>query len=116
MMSRYKTRLGAGTLARLIALLAIACACYAPAQAQQTAGGTQINNQASASYSDGNGNNFNTVSNTVTVTVANVSGLTITPDNGTNSTVVAGQQNVDYVFRVTNTGNFSDQVRFLANG
>src|SRR5207253_5588718 len=67
-------------------------------------------------YSDGNGNNFNTVSNTVTVTVANVSGLTITPDAGSNPTVVAGQQNVDFVFRVTNTGNFSDQVRFLANG
>lgn len=116
-MSRYKTRLGAVAFPRLIALLAIACALFAQAQAQtQTPGGTQINNQASASYSDGNGNNFNTVSNTVTVTVANVSGLTITPDAGSNPTVVAGQQNVDFVFRVTNTGNFSDQVRFLANG
>ncbi|MBD0371830.1 MAG: hypothetical protein ICV60_13400 [Pyrinomonadaceae bacterium] len=115
MMSRYKTRLGAGAIPRLIALLAITCAFFMQAQAQ-TAGGTQINNQASASYSDGNGNNFSTVSNTVTVTVANVSGLTITPDAGTNSTVVAGQQNVDFVFRITNTGNFSDQVRFLASG
>jgi hypothetical protein len=115
MMSRYKTRLGAGAYARLIAILAITCALFTQAQAQ-TAGGTQINNQASASYSDGNGNNFNTVSNTVTVTVANVSGLTITPDAGANSAVVAGQQNVDFVFRVTNTGNFSDQVRFLAGG
>jgi hypothetical protein len=117
MMSRFQTRLGAGAFPRLIALLAITCAFLMPARAQtQTPGGTQINNQASASYSDGNGNNFNTVSNTVTVTVANVSGLTITPDNGSLSTVVAGQQNVDFVFRVTNTGNFSDQVRFLANG
>lgn len=116
-MSRYKTRLSAGACARLIAVLAIACAFLAPAQAQtQTAGGTQINNQASATYTDGNGNNFGTVSNTVTVTVANVSGLTITPDAGSLSTVVAGQQNVDFVFRVTNTGNFSDQVRFLASG
>ena len=116
-MSRYQTRPGAGAFTRLIALLAITCALFMPGQAQtQTPGGTQINNQASASYSDGNGNNFNTVSNTVTVTVANVSGLTITPDDGTNSTVVAGQQSVDFVFRVTNTGNFSDQVRFLANG
>lgn len=116
-MSRFQTRLGAGAFPRLIALLAITCALYMPTRAQtQTPGGTQINNQASASYSDGNGNNFNTVSNTVTVTVANVSGLTITPDAGSLSTVVAGQQNVDFVFRVTNTGNFSDQVRFLANG
>ncbi len=117
MMSKYKTRPSAGTFARLIALLAIACATFAQVQAQtQTPGGTQINNQASASYTDGNGNSFNTVSNTVTVTVANVSGLTITPDAGSTPTVVAGQQNVDFVFRVTNTGNFSDQVRFLANG
>lgn len=115
-MSRNKTRLSAGAFPRLIALLAIACAFLTQAQAQQTPGGTQINNQASASYSDGNGNNFSTVSNTVTVTVANVSGLTITPDAGSVPTVVAGQQNVDFVFRVTNTGNFSDQVRFLANG
>ena len=115
MMSRYKTRPSAGSFLRLIALLAITCALFAQAQAQ-TPGGTQINNQASASYTDGNGNNFSAVSNTVTVTVANVSGLTITPDAGSNPTVVAGQQNVDFVFRVTNTGNFSDQVRFLASG
>jgi hypothetical protein len=117
MMSRIQTRLMTGAFMRLMAIAAVACAFLTQAQAQtQTPGGTQINNQASASYSDGNGNNFSTVSNTVTVTVANVSGLTITPDAGTNSTVVAGQQNVDFVFRVTNTGNFSDQVRFLANG
>lgn len=84
--------------------------------AQTTAGGTQIQNQASATYTDGSGNNFSTVSNTVTVTVANVSGLTITPDAGTVPSVVPGQQNVLYPLRVTNTGNFSDQVRFLASG
>jgi hypothetical protein len=118
MMSRHQSRLPrTGAFSRLIALLAITCALFAQGLAQtQTPGGTQINNQASASYSDGNGNNFSTVSNTVTVTVANVSGLTITPDAGSVSTVVAGQTNVDFVFRVTNTGNFSDQVRFLANG
>lgn len=84
--------------------------------AQQSAGGTQIQNQAAATYSDASGNNYSTVSNTVTVTVANVSGLTITPDNGSVSSVVPGQQHMIYPFRVTNTGNFSDQVRFLANG
>lgn len=84
--------------------------------AQQTAGGTQIQNQAAATYSDASGNNYATVSNTVSVTVANVSGLTITPDAGSVSAVVAGQQDVIYPLRVTNTGNFSDQVRFLANG
>jgi hypothetical protein len=82
----------------------------------QTAADTQIQNQASATYSDGNGNNFSTVSNTVTVTVAKVAGLTITPDGQTNSTVVPGQTGVGFVFRVTNTGNFTDQVKFLASG
>ncbi len=116
-MSRYKPRFCAGVFKRLIAALAITCALMTQAQAQtQTAGGTEIKNQASATYSDGNGNNFSAVSNTVTVTVANVSGLTITPDAGSNPTVVGGQQDVDFVFRVTNTGNFTDQVRFLANG
>ncbi|MCU1267075.1 MAG: hypothetical protein JWM21_3393 [Acidobacteria bacterium] len=81
----------------------------------QTPGGTVISNQASATYSDGT-NSYSTVSNTVTVTVSNVSGLTITPDAGSNPTVVAGQTLVLYNFTVTNTGNFTDQVRFMASG
>jgi hypothetical protein len=99
------------TLAMLLCFAFFASAAFA-----QTAGGTQIQNQASASYSDGSGNNYSTVSNTVTVTVANVSGLTITPDAGSRASVVPGQTGVLYSFTVTNTGNFSDQVRFLASG
>ena len=55
----------------------------------------------------------------MTVIVSKVSGLTIGPDvtNGTSDpTVVPGQSNVRFTFAVTNTGNFTDQVRFLANG
>ncbi|MBC7911790.1 MAG: hypothetical protein H7Y30_14890, partial [Pyrinomonadaceae bacterium] len=115
-MSRNKILLHTRALPRLIVLLAITFTLFSEGAAQTTPGGTVINNQASASYTDGGGNNYGTVSNTVTVTVANVSGLAITPDAGANPTIVAGQTNVDYVFRVTNTGNFSDQVRFLANG
>jgi hypothetical protein len=103
-------------LTRLLVML-VCCALFATAtNAQQTAGGTQIQNQASATYSDGSGNNYSTVSNTVSVTVANVSGLAITPDGGSRASIVPGQQDVLYTFRVTNTGNFADQVRFLANG
>jgi hypothetical protein len=83
--------------------------------AQQTPGGTVISNQASATYSDGT-DSFSTVSNTVTVTVSNVSGLTITPDAGSRASVVQGQLAVVYTFTVTNIGNFSDQVRFLTGG
>ncbi|HEY0081291.1 MAG TPA: hypothetical protein VGB61_00770, partial [Pyrinomonadaceae bacterium] len=99
----------------LFALLAILCAYLPPAFAQ-TSGNTVISNQASAVYTDTANNNYSTVSNTVTVTVANVSGLRITPDGATNPSVVPGQTNIGYVFTVTNLGNFADQVRFLANG
>ena len=107
--SAYRT-----LLRPLVTLLVMACAFVTPAPAQ-TSGGTIISNQASAVYSDGT-NSYNTVSNTVTVTVSNVSGLRITPDGASNPTVVPGQTNVNYVFTVTNIGNFTDQVRFLANG
>jgi hypothetical protein len=102
------------TVLRTLIAFAIMLALSAQASAQ-TPGGTTISNQASATYSDGT-NSYSTVSNTVTVTVSNVSGLAITPDAGTNSTVVAGQTGVLYDFTVTNTGNFTDQVRFLASG
>src|SRR6476620_9472533 len=97
---------------RSVALVAIAAALAGQTVAQ-TAGGTTISNQASASYSDGT-NTYNTVSNTVTVTVSNVSGLAITPDAGSNPTVVAGQTAVLFNFTVTNTGNFTDKVHFVA--
>src|SRR5258706_15811393 len=108
------TLVSTAAILRLLIALAIACALTTSAAAQ-TPGGTAITNQASASYSDGT-NTYNTVSNTVTVTVSNVSGLAITPDAGSNPTVVAGQTAVLYNFTVTNTGNFTDQVRFLASG
>jgi hypothetical protein len=107
---------GALLLTRILALLALACALCAPTLAQQqTTGGTVISNEATASYTDGT-TTYNTKSLPVTVTVANVSGLNITPDGQANSTVVAGQTSVPFVFTVTNIGNFDDQVRFLSNG
>src|SRR5437870_1669766 len=99
-------------LIRAIAVTVIACAPLTTGIAQ-TAGGTTISNQASATYSDCT-NSFSTVSNTVTVTVSNVSGLAITPDAGSNPTVVAGQTAVLFNFTVTNTGNFTDKVHFVA--
>src|SRR3954452_10222413 len=113
-MKNPRTFLRTSASARLLLALAIVLALSAHAIAQ-TPGGTTISNQASATYSDGT-NSYSTVSNTVTVTVSNVSGLAITPDAGSNPTVVAGQTGVLYNFTVTNTGNFTDQVRFLASG
>ncbi|HKZ02136.1 MAG TPA: hypothetical protein VJ180_07850, partial [Pyrinomonadaceae bacterium] len=102
-------------LLRVALLIAITCALFPRIQAQ-TAADTQIQNQASATYSDGSGGSYSTVSNTVIVTVAKVSGLAITPDGVADPAVVPGQTGVLFSFRVTNTGNFSDQVRFLAAG
>ena len=113
-MKNRKTFVSASTIMRLLIALAIASA-FSLRTVGQTPGGTTISNQASATYSDGT-NSYSTVSNTVTVTVSNVSGLAITPDVGSNPTVVAGQTGVIYNFTVTNTGNFSDQVHFLAGG
>jgi hypothetical protein len=100
-------------IARLLVVLALACVLGAPALAQQTPGGTVITNTATATYTDGT-STYDTKSLPVTVTVANVSGLKITPDGQTDPSVVAGKTNVKYVFTVTNLGNFDDQVRFLA--
>ncbi|HEY5838760.1 MAG TPA: hypothetical protein VIT19_06970 [Pyrinomonadaceae bacterium] len=113
MTNPLKNYTGANTLRLLVAAL-IVLAFFGRAAAQ-TPGGTVISNQASASYTDGT-NTYETVSNTVTVTVSNVSGITITPDAGSNPTVVAGQTAVLNDFTVSNTGNFTDQVRFLASG
>lgn len=113
-MKNQKTFASTAAILRLLIALAIACALSMQAAAQ-TPGGTTISNQASASYSDGT-NTYDTVSNTVTVTVSNVSGLAITPDAGSNPTVVAGQTAVLFNFTVTNTGNFTDKVHFLAGG
>src|SRR5919198_81161 len=112
-MKNPRKTLGATMLRVLIAAL-IALAFFGRTVAQ-TPGGTTISNQASATYSDGT-NSYSTVSNTVTVTVSNVSGLTITPDAGSNPSVVAGQTGLVFNFTITNTGNFTDQVRFLASG
>src|SRR2546430_15110205 len=110
-MNNRKTLVNPVAIVRVLVAVAIACALSASTVAQ-TPGGTVISNQASASYSDGT-NTYNTVSNTVTVTVSNVSGLAITPDAGSNPTVVAGQTAVLFNFTVTNTGNFTDRVHFV---
>ena len=110
-MRNGRTTTVATAVLRLLVATAIACALSGRTIAQ-TPGGTVISNTASASYSDGT-NTYETVSNTVTVTVSNVSGLAITPDAGSNPTVVAGQTLVLFSFTVTNTGNFTDKVHFV---
>ena len=89
-------------LARLIVVLAITCGFYSQALAQTTAADTPISNTASASYSDGSGGSYNTTSNTVTVTVSKVSGLTITPDVTNGSSDPTGSEPAEDPLTVEN--------------
>ena len=106
--------LSTSAIVRVLIAVAIAFA-FAARTVAQTPGGTTISNQASATYSDGT-NSYSTVSNTVTVTVSNVSGLAITPDAGSNPTVVAGQTGVLYNFTVTNTVTLQNGIFATASG
>src|SRR5258706_13571628 len=78
-------------LCQLAAILALSCTFITQTTIAQTPGGTAIENRASVVFTDSDGNPFTAVSNTVTTTVANVSGLTITPDAGTRPNIVAAE-------------------------
>ncbi|MHC5726141.1 MAG: beta strand repeat-containing protein, partial [Nostoc sp.] len=79
----------------------------APALADGTTAGTSISNTATATYEDPNapGSPINSTSNTVTVTVAEVAGITVT-GSGIAGTANVGQTLV-YTYTVTNVGNDS---------
>lgn len=84
--------------------------------AQNTTGGTVISNQATAAYEDDASTPYTTVSNVLEITVANVSGLAITPDASSIATVVPGQTGVQFPFTITNTSNYAAKIHFLASG
>lgn len=78
----------------------------APVLAGGTAAGTDIINRATASYGDGT-NTFDAVSNTVTIKVEEVRGLTVTDAGFTdaNGGSIATSDNLYFDFLITNTGN-----------
>lgn len=102
----------------ITALLVGAASFLVPAllMAQNTPGGAIISNQASGAYQDDAATNYSVLSNVVSVTVANVSGLAITPDGASISNVVPGQTGVQFPFTVTNTSNNAVAIHFLAGG
>src|SRR5438445_3220175 len=73
-----------------------------------TNGGTIISNRAEATYQNDAGESFTTVSQTVTVTVQTVVSLAVTPDETSPSDTVSPHAQVTRLFRVCNTGNYSD--------
>ena len=110
---KSKTILGGKLLIVVIALATLASATFA----QTTPGGTVITNKASSTYSDDplNPTKYTATSNTVTTTVSYVAGLAITPDSAAPGSVLPGGT-ATFTFTVTNQGNFTDNVRFLASG
>ncbi|MBD6617205.1 hypothetical protein FNW02_15525 [Komarekiella sp. 'clone 1'] len=90
----------------------------APVLADGTTAGQSISNTATATYEDPNnpGTTINATSNTVTVTVAEVAGITVTAagvtdatSSPTNTTVQVGDLLI-YTYTLTNVGN--DPTRF----
>ncbi|MBW4489270.1 MAG: hypothetical protein KME12_15885 [Trichocoleus desertorum ATA4-8-CV12] len=74
------------------------------------AANTTISNTATASYTDpSTGTTLSATSNTVTVTVAEVAGIDVSPLNTPGSAQPGGTLNYD--FKITNTGN--DPTRFV---
>ncbi len=113
---RTNNTISSSLAARRRVLLALALVGVAlipaavPARADGTAAGTVISNTATATYADPNspGTTLNATSNTVSVTVAEVAGITVT---GLGATDTAGGSNVlpghlvNYDYKVTNIGN-----------
>ncbi|PSB24864.1 hypothetical protein C7B82_25650 [Stenomitos frigidus ULC18] len=83
--------------------------------ADGTSAGTTISNTATATYEDPNapGTTINATSNTVTVTVAEVAGVTATPlaITDVNGGTVLPNDVINYDYRITNVGN--DPTRFF---
>jgi hypothetical protein len=107
---------------RLFVLVCLVYGYFFPSVAAdaQTAAGTSISDSASATYVDPNnsGTTVNATSNTVTVTVAEVAGMTLTASGVTNHTT-GGSNNLPgntlyYNYTITNTGN--DPTDFVIPG
>lgn len=77
-----------------------------------TAAGEPISNTATATYEDPDGNTIDATSNTVTITVAEVAGITVTP-NGTTDTnggIVSTGDVINFDYKITNAGNDPTQI------
>jgi len=79
----------------------------------QSLGNSQINNQATGSFQDAAGTNFSVQSNPVTITVAEVAGITVsgTGVQDVNGGVIANGDIVNFDFEVRNIGNDPTQFR-----
>lgn len=79
----------------------------APALADGTAAGQDISNTATATYEDDSGTKINATSNTVTVKIAEVAGITITKQNyeDDNGGEIEPGDKLKFKFEIKNVGN-----------
>jgi hypothetical protein len=93
-----------------------------PALGAGTLAGTSISNTATATYDDdtdpGTTPDINATSNTVTITVAEVAGLTATPAgfNDLDGGAVEAGDTLEFIFDVTNVGNAATNIHVPAIG
>jgi uncharacterized repeat protein (TIGR01451 family) len=103
---------------RKIVTLALALIAMLSSASARTAdgsnAGTVISNRAEATYEDGSGVSYNAVSETVTITIAAVAGVVVTPDETAPSNLISPHDQVTRLFRVCNTGNNPDTFSLTA--
>jgi len=89
-----------------------------PAFAAGTEAGETISNTATATYNDGNGTEIEATSNTVSITVAEVGGLTAQPSgfNDVDGGAVATDDELQFFFDVTNVGNAPTDIHIPDTG
>ncbi|PYS22153.1 MAG: hypothetical protein DMF72_14405 [Acidobacteria bacterium] len=109
-MSRSRTKI----ITVALALFALASYISARTNENSSSAGTVISNRAEATYQDDSGAGFTTVSETVTVTIAVVAGVAVTPDETAPSNTIAPHDQVTRLFRVCNTGNNPDTFMMTA--
>src|SRR5215207_4539133 len=94
-----------GAAAVVVLALITAAATVALVRAQTTAAGTTISNRARLVYNEPDGAEVETFTNVVTVRVAVVNGVSVTPDETAASGSVEPTERVTVSFSVCNTGN-----------
>ncbi len=112
---KTKTRLPYRSLLAVMLATSGLVSLVLPVLADGTVAGTSISNTANATYEDPNapGTTIDSTSNTVTVTVAEVAGLTVTASGvtDTNGGVVQVGDQLLYTYTLTNVGNDPTQIR-----
>jgi uncharacterized repeat protein (TIGR01451 family) len=109
-----RTKIITVVVALIAGLVSAATASLARTSDNLSSAGAVISNRAEAIYKDDSGASFTTVSPTVTVTIAAVAGVAVTPDETAPSNTVAPHDQATRLFRVCNAGNYADSFTLTA--